>query len=91
MGFTAVICFLYPHLLTIQDIRYGFYRENLFWIRPLLFAVLAIAYLLGITNLALRKNKTLGFTTLGTSSRPEMAVKYFRCPLFLKRFENTRR
>ena len=65
MGLAAVICFLYPEFLTLQEIRYGFYRENLFWIRPLLFAVLTVAYLLGITNLALRKNKTLGFATLG--------------------------
>ena len=65
IGLAAVICLLYPHLLTIQEIRYGFYRENLFWIRPLLLTVLAVAYLLGITNLALRKNKTLGFATLG--------------------------
>lgn len=65
MGLAAVICFLYPDLLTLQELRYGFYRENLYWIRPLLFGVLTVAYLLGITNLALRKNKTLGFTTLG--------------------------
>jgi sterol desaturase/sphingolipid hydroxylase (fatty acid hydroxylase superfamily) len=65
IGLAAVICLLYPDLLTLQEIRYGFYRENLFWIRPLLLTVLAVAYLLGITNLALRKNKTLGFATLG--------------------------
>ncbi|MCP4480129.1 MAG: sterol desaturase family protein [Planctomycetaceae bacterium] len=65
MGLAAVVGFLYPDLLTLQELRYGFYRENLFWIRPLLFCVLTVAYLLGITNLALRKNKTLGFTTIG--------------------------
>ncbi len=63
LGFATVLCFCFPQILTVDQAR-DFYANNIGWIRILLHVVLIAAFLLGITNVILRDQKTLGFVTL---------------------------
>ena len=63
LGLFTVLCFSFPHLLTVEDAR-DIYAENLTLIRSILFVVLVAAFVLGLLSTILRKNKILGFATL---------------------------
>lgn len=61
IGLGTVLCFCFPQLLTVADAR-EYYNTGL--IRLALHAVLVVAFLLGVTSVVLRKQKTLGFGTV---------------------------
>lgn len=63
-GFATVLCFCFPQLLTVEDVRgmYDTFNTNL--IRIGLHAVLVSAFMLGIISVVLRRQKVLGFTTV---------------------------
>ncbi len=63
-GFSTVLCFCFPQLLTVEDVRgmYDAFNTNL--IRIALHVVLISAFLLGVISVVLRQQKTLGFTTV---------------------------
>ncbi|MBU6238595.1 MAG: sterol desaturase family protein [Planctomycetes bacterium] len=62
IGLMAVFCFHFPSYLTIPDVR-AFYPVP--WIRLALHLVLVSAFLLGLTSVMLRHNKTLGMVGMG--------------------------
>ncbi len=59
VGLGAVICFYFPTLLTMPELR-RFYLEHLVSVRALLHIFLVASFLLGIISICLRQNKTLG-------------------------------
>jgi sterol desaturase/sphingolipid hydroxylase (fatty acid hydroxylase superfamily) len=61
LGLGAVLCLLYPNLLTVPEAR-AFYNVGL--IRLTLHLVLIAAFLLGTLSIVLRKNKVLGLVAL---------------------------
>ena len=63
LGLATVLCFCFPQILTVEEAR-TFYSDNLAWIRVVVHLVLIVAFLLGMTSIILRNQKTLGFTTL---------------------------
>ena len=58
-GLSAVLCLLYPQLLTTADVR-GFY--NVGWIRLIVHVVLICAFSMGLLSVTLRHSKWLGAT-----------------------------
>lgn len=59
IGLGAVLCFHFPHLLTMPELR-AWYPVPV--IRALLHVVLVASFLFGVISLCLRGNKTLGLT-----------------------------
>ena len=57
VGFLAVLCFHFPEYLTLPQAR-EFYPLSV--MRGLLHVILVAAFLLGLTSVMLRHNKTLG-------------------------------
>ncbi len=62
IGLLAVLCFHFPSILTIPDVR-PYYPLPL--IRGMLHLVLVSGFLLGLTSIMLRQNKTLGLVGMG--------------------------
>ncbi|MCA9157247.1 MAG: sterol desaturase family protein [Planctomycetales bacterium] len=62
VGLLAVFCFHFPSYLTIPDVR-EYYPLPI--IRALLHVVLVAAFLLGLTSVMLRQNKSLGMLGMG--------------------------
>ncbi len=62
IGLSAVFCFHFPSYLTIPSVR-EYYPVS--WIRLALHIVLVSAFLLGLTSVMLRQNKTLGMLGMG--------------------------
>lgn len=63
VGLMTVLCFRYPQVFTVADAR-EVYADNIGLIRLLLHLVLIAAFLLAVLSVVLRKQKTLGFTSL---------------------------
>jgi lathosterol oxidase len=59
LGLGTVICFLYPTIFTVPELR-GLYPVP--YIRALLHAVLVSAFLLGVVSVCLRQQKRMGMT-----------------------------
>lgn len=65
IGLLAVLCFHFPSVLTIPDVR-PYYPIP--WIRGLLHLVLVTSFVLGFASVMLRQNKTLGLTGMAIVS-----------------------
>ena len=55
----AVLCMLWPSILTIQQLR-GFYAAHIAVIRVIVHFALIAAFVLGVLSIVLRQNKLLG-------------------------------
>ena len=62
LGLGAVLCFRYPALLTMPELRALY---PLPYVRALLHVVLVAAFLLGVISVCLRRRKTLGAAGIG--------------------------
>ena len=62
IGLGAVLCFHFPWLLTMPDLR-GHYPVP--YVRALLHLVLVSAFLLGVVSVCLRRRKVLGMSGIG--------------------------
>jgi sterol desaturase/sphingolipid hydroxylase (fatty acid hydroxylase superfamily) len=61
-GLLAVVCFQWPALLTLPELR-AIYPMT--WVRAAVETVIGAAFLLGLLSTVLRRRKVLGFTGMG--------------------------